>query len=60
MIKKFKQFFASKQEKKDFSLFFTRTSPEERHKVLRDVVRKANQDQRKLIGQYKQSTGKSI
>lgn len=35
--------------KSDFSAFFNDTTPEERKKVLEDVVQKANQDQKKMV-----------
>ena len=56
MMKKLKNLFTSqKQGKRDFSSLFTDASPEERRKVLEDVARKANQDQRELVEQYEQA-----
>ena len=58
-MKKLKQLFIPKQEKKDFSSFFNHASPEEKRKVLEDVVRKANKDQRDLVEQYEQAKQKT-
>ena len=57
MMKKLKKLFSptSKQEKRDFSSLFTDASPDERRRVLEDVARKANQDQRDLVEQYHQT-----
>lgn len=35
-----------------FSDFFYNATPEERQRVLREVVRKANEDQAKLYSEY--------
>lgn len=59
MMKKLRNLFTSqKQGKRDFSSLFIDASPEERRKVLEDVARKANQDQRDLVEQYKQTSQK--
>ncbi len=55
MIKKLKNLFTFKQQKQDFSSLFNDASPEDRRKVLEDVARKANQDQRDLVEQYHQA-----
>jgi hypothetical protein len=57
MIKIIKNLFTSshKQKKPDFSSLFNGGSPEERRRVLEEVARKANQDQRDLVEQYEQS-----
>ena len=55
MIKKLKRLFAPKQQKKDFSSFFNNASPEEKRKLMEEVIRKANQDQRDLVEQYEAS-----
>ncbi|MDP1689405.1 MAG: hypothetical protein Q8L47_04765 [bacterium] len=40
-------------EKSDFSVFFREKSKEEQKRVLIDVVRKANQDQKAIIDKYR-------
>ena len=40
-------------KKSDFSAFFRDTSPEEQKIILKKVVRKANEDQRKIVEQYR-------
>ena len=53
MIRKIKSYFCPKhEEKKDFSLFFNRASEEEKRKLIEDVARKANEDQRNMIERY--------
>jgi len=55
MITKIKHFFGFGKSKKpttDFSAFFRSASSEEKKKVLIDVVRKANKDQRDLVERY--------
>lgn len=60
MIKKIKSYFCSKgEEKKDFSLFFNRASVEEKRKLMEDVARKANEDQRGLMERYERSNHKT-
>ncbi len=58
-MKKLKQFFSPKPEKKDFSSFFNHASLEEQKRLMEDVARKANQDQRELVEQYEQAHQKS-
>ena len=60
MIKKIKSYFCPKrEEKKDFSSFFNRASEEEKRKLMEDVARKANEDQRNLFERYERSNHKS-
>lgn len=60
MIKKIKSYFCPKhEEKKDFSSFFNRASEEEKRKLMEDVARKANEDQRNLIERYERSNHKT-
>lgn len=60
MTKKIESYFCSKrEEKKDFSLFFNRASEEEKRKLMEDVTRKANEDQRGLMERYEQANHKS-
>ena len=40
-------------EKNDFSLFFMHKKSSDKKKILEDVVRKANEDQRKIIQEYR-------
>jgi hypothetical protein len=59
MIKKIKSYFCPKrEEKKDFSSFFNRASEEEKRKLMEDVARKANEDQRNLLERYERSNHK--
>ena len=37
----------------DFSAFFRESTKEERTRVLEDIVKKANQDQKDLVEQYR-------
>jgi len=61
MIKKIKGYFCSKcEEKKDFSSFFNRASEEEKKKLMEDVARKANEDQRNLMERYEQTGRKAV
>lgn len=55
MMQLLKKLFASKPEKKDFSSFFRNASQAEQKKLLEDVARKANQDQRQLVEEYNQA-----
>ena len=52
--KKIDKKFAEKP-KWDLSTLFIVASSEERRRVLEDVARKANQDQRELVEQYHQA-----
>ena len=60
MMQLLKKLFVSKPEKKDFSSFFRNASPEEKKKMMEDVARKANQDQRDLVEQYEQAHHKAV
>jgi len=60
MIKKIKRYFCPKhEEKKDFSLFFNHASVEEKRKLMEDVARKANEDQRGLMERYERTNHKT-
>lgn len=60
MIKKIKSYFCPKrEEEKDFSSFFNRASVEEKRKLMEDVARKANEDQRNLIERYERTNHKT-
>ena len=60
MIKAIRQFFAPKQaEKRDFSSFFDSASVEEKRKLMEDLARKANADQRALIEEYHRTNQKT-
>ncbi len=54
MIKKIRSFLGLKQKAgtTDFSDFFHHASSEEKTKVFREVLRGANEDQRKLVERY--------
>ena len=55
MIKKIKHFLGIKDEKRpttDFSAFFHNASSAEKKKLLEQVVREANKDQRDLVNRY--------
>ena len=55
-MKKLKQLFTPhKSERKNLSSFFKHASPEEQKKLMEDITRKANQDQRELVEQYHQT-----
>jgi hypothetical protein len=56
MMKALKRLIGKPERKnKDFSSFFNDASPAEKRKVLEDVVRKANQDQRAMLEQYERT-----
>ena len=60
MIKRIKKlFYPQQEEKKDFSSFFNCASEEEKRKLMEDVARKANEDQRNLMERYEQAERKS-
>ena len=42
-----------------FSSFFTESSPKERKKVIKEVVKVANREQRKLVEKYEKIFGKN-
>jgi len=46
-------------DKNDFSAFIRDASVEEKKRVLKEAVRKANEDQRKIVEQYHQMQAKS-
>jgi hypothetical protein len=50
--------FAKKPELQNFSYFFRDASPEEQKRLMEDVARKANQNQRELVEQYHQANQK--
>ena len=56
MINIFKRLFTPKRgEKKDFSSFFNSASIEEKRRLMEEVARKANEDQRALLAQYERT-----
>lgn len=56
MIKRIKKIFCPKcEEKKDFSSFFSRASVEEKQRLLENVARKANEDQKSLLERYERA-----
>jgi hypothetical protein len=60
MIKRIKKLFCPKrEEKKDFSSFFNRASVEEKRKLMEDVARKANEDQRNMIERHERTNHKT-
>lgn len=61
MIKRIKKiFFPKREEKKDFSSFFSRASVEEKRRLMEDVAKKANEDQRSLLERYERANHKSF
>ena len=58
----FQRFHLSKpasSKKSDFSAFFRETSPEDQKRILKGVVRKANEDQKKIVEQYRDLQAKT-
>lgn len=55
----FSLFKRTESRKNDFSTFFRETPPEKQKKVLEEVVRKANLDQKKMVEQYKELQSKT-
>jgi len=56
MIKAIRQLFAPKRkEKGSFSSFYNTASTEDRRKLLEEVAREANEDQRALMKQYERA-----
>ena len=55
LIKKMRVSKAKKNAQDDFSRFFYAASSREKKKVLQEVVRKANEDQRTLMGRHANS-----
>jgi hypothetical protein len=47
-----KIFHRDERNRSDFSEFFTNTNVKEKERVLRDVVRKANEDQKIILDKY--------
>ena len=47
------RFFKEKYKKNDFSSFFNDASSREKKKLFKEVVRKANEDQKTLVEEYK-------
>lgn len=55
-IKSFFRFFiAKKQEKADFSHFFRNASEKDTQRLMENVVRRANEDQKAILEQYEES-----
>ncbi len=52
LIKKIQKTFTKKPTRDAFGDLFLRTSAAERTEALRDVARKANEDQRALVREY--------
>lgn len=53
MLEKIKRLFThKKQEKASFSDFFYNASPKEMQKLMENVAKKANQDQRAVLDKY--------
>jgi hypothetical protein len=63
MIQRIKQFFRFSQAKAqpttEFSAFFTNASSGEKKKFFKEIVRKANQDQRDLMKKYEEMQTKT-
>jgi hypothetical protein len=63
MIQAIKRFFKNPKEKAvpttEFSAFFTNASSGEKKKFFKEVVRKANQDQRDLMKKYQEMQTKT-
>jgi hypothetical protein len=60
MIKKILNLFSRQKEmERDFSTFFRKASKAEKEKVLIDIVRKANQDQREMVERYNRINAKA-
>lgn len=62
MMKKIKSFLGIKEAKEpttDFSEFFHNASSAEKKKLLTEVVREANRDQRALIERYNRTVTKT-
>ena len=55
----FSTFMNSDPQKNDFSGFFRETPIEEQKKILEKVVRKANQDQKKIVEEYRKLNQKA-
>jgi hypothetical protein len=56
MMHKFFNLFRGRSERRsDFSNFFRYASSEEKAKLLRQVAREANEEQRELVEEYKRS-----
>lgn len=51
-IKRIFGFKPAQKRKSDFSAFFYDASPQEQEDVLMRVIKKANEDQRKVIAKY--------
>lgn len=50
----FKRFIRRSTPKRSFDDFFNNASPEERERLMKEVMRKANEDQRRVVEQYDQ------
>lgn len=63
MIKKLFHTLAGRKEKggdSDFSTFFREASKEAKEKLLLEVAREANQDQREIVERYNAMQAKSV
>jgi len=54
------KFMHKKEKKSDFSSFFIHATKEQKEKVLRDVIHKANEDQRRAMDEYNRVLAKTI
>lgn len=52
LVRKLFSFWAPMPQKSDFSAFFYDASEDEQRKVLMRVIKKANEDQRKVMEKY--------
>lgn len=48
------RFLRKKQKKPSFESFFHDTPPQEQERILKEVMRKAGEDQRRVIEKYDQ------
>lgn len=56
---KFSHFFAQTEPKSDFSAFFYDTKPAKQEKILKEVMRKATEDQKAIVDKYNKMIGKA-
>lgn len=59
LIEKIRKSFSKQPVKDTFGDFFLRTSATEQTKVLHDVARKSNEDQRDLVAEYEKMNPKT-
>ena len=52
ILKLFRFFIPKKQQKASFSDFFNNASPKEMQELMRNVARKANEDQMAILKRY--------